>query len=163
MQATFRHTHVSRQTVISFMVIAVFALIVVMLSQTLGGRSDTQGQTSTHDEPAVVEAIAGSELSRITLTADAARRLDIKTAPAQNETVNGATRPMIPYAAVIYDAEGKTWAYTNPSGLVYVRQAITVESIEGDRAILSAGPPAGTAVVVVGASELLGAEYGVGH
>ena len=41
----------------------------------------------------------------------------------------------------------------------YVRKAITVDSIVGDTAYLTKGPPAGTQVVVVGAPELLGAEY----
>jgi hypothetical protein len=69
----------------------------------------------------------------------------------------------MPYAAVLYDPNGDTWAYTNPEPLVFVRSPITVVTIEGNRAVLSAGPAAGTQVVTVGAAELLGTEYEVGE
>ena len=107
-----------------------------------------------------VEAINGSKLMRVTLTQKAAQRLDIKTAKVE---VDGAGIISAPYAAVIYDTIGKTWVYTNPRELVYVRHVVVVESIKGDRAFLKEGPPVGTAVVVIGASELYGVENGVGH
>ncbi|MBI5031564.1 MAG: hypothetical protein HZB51_13635 [Chloroflexi bacterium] len=75
---------------------------------------------------------------------------------------SGALRKIIPYSAVLYDKEGKTWTYTNPEPLVFVRQVITVDYIEGDQAILTEGPAAGTLVVTVGEAELFGAEVGVG-
>jgi hypothetical protein len=67
-----------------------------------------------------------------------------------------------PYAAVLYDARGNTWAYTTPKPLTFVRQAIHIDYIEGDLAVLSDGPPSGTEVVIVGAAELFGAETGIG-
>jgi len=69
---------------------------------------------------------------------------------------------VVPYAAVIYGVHGETWVYTNPEPLVYVREPVTVHYIEGDLAVLSEGPPAGTVVVTAGGAELLGAESGVG-
>jgi hypothetical protein len=45
----------------------------------------------------------------------------------------------------------------------YAREPITVDFIEGDRAVLTAGPAAGTVIVTVGAAELYGTETGVGH
>jgi hypothetical protein len=74
----------------------------------------------------------------------------------------GMLRKLIPYAAVIYDAHGDTWVYANPQPLVFVRHRISVNYIEGDLAVLFAGPAAGTQVVTVGAAELYGAETGVG-
>ena len=50
--------------------------------------------------------------------------------------------------------------YANPEPLVFVRQPITIDYIEGDRAVLSDGPAPGTSVVMVGASELFGTEHG---
>ena len=41
--------------------------------------------------------------------------------------------------------------------------AVTVDQLQGDTAYLSKGPAVGTLVVTVGAEELLGTEYGVGH
>jgi hypothetical protein len=76
---------------------------------------------------------------------------------------SGKLQKVIPYAAVIYDADGATWTYTNPEPLVFVRHAITVEYIEGDLAALKDGPDIGTAVVTVGAVELLGIEHNIGH
>lgn len=110
-------------------------------------------------KPATVEAIPGSDLSKVILTADAAKRADIQTAPVRNEQVNGAQREVIPYDAVLYDASGNTWTYTSPEPLTFIRHQITVESIEDGQAILSAGPPVGMAVVTVGAAILYGAEF----
>jgi hypothetical protein len=62
---------------------------------------------------------------------------------------------------VLYDADGKTFAYTNPKRLVYVRAPITVADIKGNSALLSSGPPVGTTIVTVGAPELYGTEFGV--
>lgn len=75
---------------------------------------------------------------------------------------SGTQRKIIPYSAVAYDVEGRTWSYTSPKPLTFVRHPITVDYIDGDLAVLSEGPPPGTAVVMVGVAELLGAELGVG-
>lgn len=88
-------------------------------------------------------------------------------APGQSALVEvtlfGGPRKIVPYSAVIYDLHGDTWAYTSPEPLVFVRHSITVDYIEGDTAVLFDGPTAGTAVVTVGAAELLGVELGVGQ
>ena len=67
----------------------------------------------------------------------------------------------MPYSAVVYDTDGSTWTYVNTAARVYQRKPITVTEIDGDIAQLSAGPPVGTAVVTVGAAELLGTEYNI--
>jgi hypothetical protein len=118
---------------------------------------------ATEIKPAQVELIAGTELHKVTLTARAAERLDIKTDRVQEMVVRGAKRKVVPYAAVLYDARGETWVYTSPEPLVFVRHRIRVDYIDRDRAVLSEGPAAGTAVVTVGAAELFGAEFEIGH
>jgi hypothetical protein len=75
---------------------------------------------------------------------------------------SGAQQKLVPYSAVLYDRHGETWVYTCPEPLVYVRAPIVVDYIDGDLAVLSQGPPAGTDVVTAGASELFGAETGIG-
>jgi multidrug efflux pump subunit AcrA (membrane-fusion protein) len=128
------------------------ALVVLGLSvSACGGSSETAAPAN----PAQVKELAGGAI-RITLTADAARRIDVKTARAESD--GGKT--VIPYAAVLYDPNGETWTYTNPKPLVYLRADITVDRIDGQRAILTRGPAPGTAVVTVGATELWGVEYG---
>jgi hypothetical protein len=115
-------------------------------------------------EPAKVEHVEGSEeVSRLTLTPKAVERLGIQTVPLSEATVAGKKRKVVPYGAVLYDAEGKTSVYVSSAPNTYVREPITVDFIEGDRAVLVAGPPAGTAIVTVGAAELYGTETGVGH
>jgi hypothetical protein len=147
-----------------------------------------RSQSSAHHaSPAHVEKIEGTSLSRITLTPKAAERLGIETAfvaalgssagtvVAQGDTnrlqaavrlaraASGSAQIVVPYAAVIYDAHGDAWVYTNPQPLVFVRHRIEIDHIEGDRAVLKTGPPVGTAIVTLGAAELFGTEFEVGH
>jgi hypothetical protein len=110
-----------------------------------------------------VEAITIQEdestgLKTLTLSEKAAERLGVETAAV----AGSGSQMTIPYAAVVYDASGKTWTYVNDSPLTYKRAEITVDTIDGDTARLSAGPPSGTVVVTTGAAELYGAEIGVG-
>jgi hypothetical protein len=114
-------------------------------------------------EPANVEHVEGADVSRLTLTAKAAERLGIQIRPVLAGRVGGATRRVVPYSAVLYDAKGDTWVYANPEPYAYVRERVTVDYIQGDQAVLTDGPPEGTPVVTVGAAELYGTEFGVGH
>lgn len=108
------------------------------------------------EPPAQVEEIPGSDVKKVIFTEDAEAAIGVQTAPvAQGE---GGGQLTIPYAAVIYYVDGSTWAYTEPGEREFVRVPIKLDSIAGDVAILAAGPPAGTPVVVVGAPEVLGAE-----
>lgn len=75
---------------------------------------------------------------------------------------SGGVRKVVPYSAVLYDPQGKTWVYTSPEPLVFVRQPIVVDFIEGDRAVLKEGPAVGTEVVTAGAAELFGVENKIG-
>jgi len=77
-------------------------------------------------------------------------------------SASGTQQKVIPYAAVLYDTHGGTWAYTRLEPLTFVRHPIVVDYIEGDLAVLSEGPPAGAEVVTAGAGELFGAESGIG-
>ena len=125
----------------------------------LSVRSDTgEPQARENDTPpASVQPFKGTGLSRVTLSAQAARRLGIRTAPVQRH----GQQKVIPYSAVLYDPDGRTFTYTSPAPLVFVRHAIVVHDIEGPRAFLSSGPPLGTAVATVGSQELFGTEYAV--
>lgn len=115
--------------------------------------ADTEEQKTV-----TIEHLDGAQPARATLSESAAKRLDIQTVAAADMTIDGKQQRVIPYSAILYDTEGKTWAYTNPEPFVYFRNPITVDHIDGDKAILSDGPPAGMQVVTVGAAELYGAE-----
>lgn len=127
-------------------------LLLTLVLSACGGTAEEDAAES----PAAVEQIKGTELNRVTLTAEAAKRLDVQTVAARSD----GKRTVIPYAAVLYDPDGRTWTYTSPEQLVFVRKDINVDRIDGDAAILNAGPSPGTAVVTVGADELWGVEYG---
>lgn len=125
--------------------------------------NDAEADDEPEAGPASVEHVEGSELSRVTLTERAAQRLDIQTAPSTMQQEEGASLPVVPYSAVIYDADGNAWTYTSPEPLVFVRAPITIDRIDGDVAILTEGPVEGTMVVTVGGALLFGTEFGVGH
>ena len=113
--------------------------------------------------PATLAESGQEGIMKVTLDARAAERIGLQTASVREEMVGSAKRLVVPYGAIMYDAKGGAWTFTNPQPLVFVRHGIVVESIEGDRVILSQGPPAGTTVVTVGAAELMGAEHKYGH
>ena len=135
--------------------IVVLALLPLALAASGCGSS---GSDSESPSPAVIEHPKGSGIERVRLTAQAARRIGIRTAVVQRvESSAGVT---IPYAALLYDPDGKTWTYTNPAPLVFQRETIRVARIEGDTVVLSRGPKVGTRVVTEGATEIWGVEYG---
>ncbi len=70
---------------------------------------------------------------------------------------------VVPFAAVVYDVHGGAWVYEEVKPLTYARRRVAVRYVDGDDAILAAGPPSGTIVVTDGAVELFGTEFGVGH
>jgi len=135
--------------------------ILIIACLQLSACTQTPASTENTDSPARVERLAGTALSRVILTGEAAKRLGIQTAPVSDMRVRGTQRKVVPYSAVIYDLHGETWVYTNPSPLTYVRGRINVDYIDGDLAVLSEGPPSGTKVVTVGSPELYGTEFGV--
>jgi hypothetical protein len=141
-----------------FIVGLAIAAVVAVIAIAASSGSSTSKEETGDAEPAKVTPIKGTDLSRVTLSADAAKRLGIATAAV---AAQGSDRKVIPYDAVIYAADGHTFTYTSPKPLTFVRAPITVTDIRGDKAYLSAGPPAGTAVVTVGSQELFGTEYEV--
>ncbi len=108
---------------------------------------------------ATVTPVEGTDLSSVTLTDQAAKRIGIELATVQP---GAGSQTKIPYAAVLYDPEGGTWTFTASDKLTFVRAPITVDRIEGDVTYLTDGPAIGTEIVTVGATELYGAEIGVG-
>ena len=116
-------------------------------------------------EAAAVERVKGRDVKLVILSRAAAERLAIRTAPVRRiriHTHRGVTvREVVPYSAVLYGANGRAFVYTSPRPLTYLRAPIRLSDIRGNGAIISAGPPAGTAVVTVGVPELYGTEFGV--
>ena len=113
-----------------------------------------------HEPPVILEPVDDdSEVTRIRLTARAAERLAVETSPVE---AFGSGLMAVPYGAIFYGNDGETWLYANPEPLVFVREHIVVDRIEGEQAVLSEGPEVGTLVATVAVAELFGAETGVG-
>ena len=90
--------------------IALGLVVLGVAVSACGGSSESPAPA----DPARVTKIAGGR-TQITLTADAAKRIDLKTAKVANDGAD----TVIPYSAVLYDPDGATWTYTSPKPLEY--------------------------------------------
>ena len=144
-----------RRTSRGWLALALLALP-LPLAACGGNAVEEKGQ-----EPAVTEQVSvrGTHVTRVKLTAAAARRLGVRTGVVRSRGA-GASRTVIPYDAVLYDPNGDTWTYTSPKPLAFQRADIRIARIDGKVAVLTKGPPVGTPVVTAGASEIWGVEYG---
>ena len=149
-------------------------IVVVLVIAVLPGAANAGGGKSIGKEsgivPAHLESISGSDIKKVTFTADAAKRvgivLDAVTEAQVPPTRRGegqVTRNVVPYASVIYTPDGREWVYTVPAELTYVRHKIAIAYIKGDMVVLTEGPAAGTRIVTTGAAEVYGTEFEVGH
>lgn len=136
------------------------AILLMIASVVLAACGQEAAEAADGTEAVILTEVGESDLQRLTLSESAAGRLGIETAAVTEDPESGLL--LIPYSALIYDASGATWTYTSPESLVFVREEVEVELIDGDFAQLNAGPELGTMVVAVGAAELWGAETGVG-
>jgi hypothetical protein len=116
------------------------------------------GSTSAEEasgEPAVTEQVAGTDIIRVKLTADAAERLGVETVQVRRDPTS--SRAVIPYAAVLYartaalDAQpgtsrfsGGTSPCSNPRRRRSAQQRTARRHRRGD----------------AGATEIWGVEYG---
>jgi hypothetical protein len=145
-------------------------LAVVSIGLAGCGVGKTEYGEVSQSGPAQVEPVGhDGTINRVTLTPDAATKLGVRTSVASAAVMPastgdaGAAAPEItvPADAVIYDKDGRTWVYVVDGPRSFQREAVTVERIDGDTAVLTSGPRPGVKVVTVGAQELLGAELGV--
>ena len=136
-------------------------VIAAGISLSACGEASTgyDSETASHHEPAKLEPIKGTDVQRVIFDAEAAKRTGLQTGPIRQ---NGEGKIM-PFAALIYDAEGNAYAYTAPEPLTFVRKEVEIDRVDGDSVVLSAGPPAGTKVVTVGAAEVYGTEFEIAH
>ena len=128
---------------------------VLLAIGTTGCAKSSEFNSEPPADAAKVENVKGVE--QVTLSPEGVRRLGIETGTIGQ---SGA-RKVIPYAAVLYAADGKTFTFVNPKPRVYHEEPIVVDRIDGNRAILKSGPAAGTSVVTVGSAELIGTAHGV--
>ena len=132
--------------------------LVVVAALPFAGCTEVESESVAGYEPSKLEPVKGEDnLQRVTFTAEGAKRIGLRTA----RVGRSAKHNVVPYAALLYSPEGRTYVYTSPRPLEYLRAEVKVHSIEGDRMVLSSGPPVGTEIVTVGATEVYGAELEV--
>ena len=129
-------------------------LAVICAGLALAGCGEVPSNLVEH-KPYRVEPIEGTDVNRVLLTNETARKIDLQTARVRGT----GKRKVVPHAALIYSPEGDVVVYTRPAPQTYVRVPVKVRRVDGDRALLSAGPRPGTEVVTVGSAELLATEY----
>jgi hypothetical protein len=143
--------------------LAATAAALAAITLSVSGCSEAGASNEENRDTAVtVETAEEGQPASITVSERAEQRLGLKTEPVRPLTgqANGATE-VIAYSAVVYDEDGKSWAFSAPSPRTYIRVPIVISSITGQTVQLTSGPPLGTQVVVVGAPELVGAEAGI--
>ncbi len=69
---------------------------------------------------------------------------------------------VVPQSAIIRDVHGGEWVYENFAPQKYMRRRVEVRYVTDSIVVLARGPAAGTQIVVAGAAELFGAEFGAG-
>jgi hypothetical protein len=136
---------------------AVLGCVVAVAIATSAGCAEIESVTAEPYEPAALESTGPDKPARVILTQEAVDRVALQTievkALGKDLTVD--------HAALVFDKAGKPWVFSVVGPRTYVRAAVTIKEVQDNVVTLSAGPPAGTQVVTVGAIELWGAELGI--
>jgi hypothetical protein len=128
-------------------------LAVLLLALPLLGTACAASSAGSQAERAAVVQRQG-DAYRITLSPDTVRRLAIRTTAAR-PAVRGT---MVPYSALIYSANGRTWAYVRDGASSFMRRLVIVDRIDGTKAFVARGLSPGNRVVSQGVVELRGIE-----
>jgi hypothetical protein len=136
---------------------AVLGCVVAIALATSAGCAEIESTTAEPYEPAALESTGPDRPARIILTEEAVDRVALQT----TEVKTLGKDLTVDHTALVFDKAGKPWVFTMVGPRTYVRAAIGIKEVQDKLVILSAGPPAGTQVVTVGAIELWGAELGI--
>jgi len=136
---------------------AVLGCVVAVAVATSAGCAEIESVSAEPYEPAALESTGPDKPARVILTEEAVDRVALQTtevkALGEDLTVD--------HAALVFDKAGKPWVFSVVGPRTYVRATVTIKEVQDNVVTLSAGPPAGTQVVTVGAIELWGAELGI--
>ncbi len=69
---------------------------------------------------------------------------------------------VVPWSAVLFDLSGGAWVYEKTGPTAFARRRVDVRYVVGGLAVLGRGPAAGADIVIAGAAELFGTEFGAG-
>lgn len=136
---------------------AVLGCVVAVAVATSAGCAEIESVTAEPYEPAALESTGPDKPARVILTEEAVDRVALQT----TEVKALGKDLTVDHAALVFDKVGKPWVFSVIGPRTYVRATVTIKEVQDNVVTLSAGPPAGTQVVTVGAIELWGAELGI--
>jgi hypothetical protein len=136
---------------------AVLGCVVAVAVATSAGCAEIESVTAEPYEPAALESTGPDKPARVILTEEAVDRVALQT----TEVKALGKDLTVDHAALVFDKAGKPWVFSVVGPRTYVRATVTIKKVQDNVVTLSAGPPAGTQVVTVGAIELWGAELGI--
>ena len=132
--------------------------MLVVAALPFAGCTEVETESATGYEPSKLEPVKGDgDLQRVTFTAEGAKRVGLRTATVRRS----GKQTVVPYAALLYDPQGKTYVYTSPRPLELLRAEVRVAASRAIAWSSSGGPPVGTEIVTVGATEVYGTELEV--
>jgi hypothetical protein len=136
-------------------------LVLLLAGFAVAACSEVEEGSSDGYEPATLAPIDGTDLKRVTFTAEGARRTGLQTA----RVAQSGKHKRVPYASLVYDGAGRTYVYTNPHPLTFIRAEVQVARVQHDHVLLAEGPQTGSSVVTAGATQVYGAELEIagGH
>ena len=131
-----------------------------------GGLADAAGAATISAKPVIAPPSASAAASTVDLFYEISNtngffRLGQKvgvTIPLRGE----AESLVVPWSAVLHDVQGGTWLYEKTAPLAYTRRRVQVIRVIEGEAVLERGVKPGANVVITGAVELFGTEFGVG-
>ena len=134
-------------------------LLVLVAGLLLSGCRQIEEASAATYQPAEVSEVANLDVKQVRFTATGAEQVDLQTEAARRS----GRYTVVPHTALIYDGQGVPWVYTVTAPLTFLRAKVAVDRVVGERALLSSGLSAGTEVVTVGATQVYGAELGIGE
>lgn len=129
----------------------------------LDGREDVTSQTATPiDAPPTADPLSTTADLYFEVANDSE-----ELRPGQRVGVELVLRGdseglIVPAQAILYDIYGGTWVYVKEAEHAFERRRVSLRYTEGNRTVLAEGPAVGSEVVVDGAAELFGTEFGAG-
>ena len=90
----------------------------------------------------------------VTFTKTGVERADVSTTPVSQ----GKGQSELPYAALLYNADGSTFVYTATGPRTYRYTPIDLKKIVGETIYFTGGPKPGTPVVTSGVPQVHGAD-----
>jgi hypothetical protein len=129
--------------------------LALVASALVLGACDEVASNLREAQPYTVEGPEDAAIKRVKMEDSTAALLPVELASVRQE----GKRKVVPHNAVIYNPDGGSFVYTKPKAETYIRAPIEIIRVNGNSAVLSDGPPAGTKIVTTGSAELLATEY----